>query len=105
MISPKESGKLFTFGLSNLFLHFFKYGLLAASVCPLLYGCYLEFVVCLIPRFARKFVTPLSINYFPLLEIKVFGISKQKIMFFQMNFWTFTAKMVAMDLTSIHFVK
>ena len=50
-------------------------------------------------------LTPLLMNYFSLSEIKVLGISKWQTMFFQMNFWTFVAEMVAIGSGSIYFVK
>lgn len=88
--------------------HFFNshiMTLLVASVCPLLYGCSKEVALCLIPRLSRNFSTPLSIKYVLLGEIKVLGIPNWHTMFFQMNFRTLVAKMVAMGSAAIHMVK
>lgn len=54
--------------------------------------------------FWRNSPTPLSMNFFSLSKVRVFGISNQKAMFFQMNFKTLVTKIVAIGSTSIHFV-
>lgn len=79
--------------------------LLAVSVCPLLCGSSIEIALCLIPRHLRNFLTPLSMNCVPLLEIKVLGIPNWHTIFFQMNFRTLAAKMVVIGSASIHLVK
>ena len=82
--------------LSTRFFTSLSMTLLAASVYPLFCGYSLKVALCLLLRFMRNSSTSLSMNCFPLSEIKVFQILKQQTMFFQMNFWTFFAKMVAM---------
>lgn len=78
---------------------------LAASICQLLSGCSIKVSRCLIPIFARNSLTPLSMNYFPLSNIKVLGISNLHTMFFQINLLTLVVETTATSLASIHFVK
>lgn len=107
-ISPKDSEELFdlvTLGFSNSFLHFSKYDHIGCFSLRITLWFFHWIALCLILEFVRNYSTPLSMNYFLLLKIKVLGITNWHIMFFQMNFWTFATEMVVMGSTSIHFVK
>lgn len=89
MVSPQDGRKLFipiAFSFSNSLFTTSIMTLLATSVCPLLCRCSTEVCLCLIPKFVRNSSNPLPMNYFPLSEIKVLGISNWHTMFFQMNF-------------------
>lgn len=107
-ISPKDSEELFdlvTLGFSNSFLHFSKYDHIGCFSLRITLWFFHWIALCLILEFVRNYSTPLSMNYFLLLKIKVLGITNWHIMFFQMNFWTFAIEMVVMGSTSICFMK